>query len=49
MRAVDFVRHRIHSGGFQTDTVRFISVFDSAKAGIHRGKLGGGLKSTADM
>ena len=46
-QSVDFVRHRIHSGGFQADALLFISVFGSAKAGIHRGKLGGGLKSTA--
>lgn len=44
---VDLVRHRIHSGGFQAYTLRFVSVFGSAKAGIHRGKLGSGLKSTA--
>jgi hypothetical protein len=39
------IRHRIHSGGFQVCALRFVSVFGSAKAGIHRGKLGGGLKA----
>ncbi len=38
LQAVDFVRHRIHSGGFQADALRFVSVLGSAKAGIHRGK-----------
>ena len=45
-QAVELVRHRIHFGGFQAYALRFFSVLGSAEAGIHRGKLGGGLKST---
>jgi len=44
---VVLVRHRIHSGGFRAYALHFVSVFGSAKAGIHRDKLGGGIKSTA--
>ena len=47
LQAVDLICHRIHSGGFQAYALRFVTVFGSARAGIHRGKLGGGLKSTA--
>ena len=46
---VVLVRHRIHSGGFRAYALHFVSVFGSAKAGIHRDKLGGGLKSTASL
>ena len=43
------VRHRIHSGGFRAYALHFVSVFGSAKAGIHRDKLGGGIESTAPL